>query len=202
MKTLIVATALTTMAAFPALADNTDQVTVSVSGTSVATLAATLDNSITMPDVVIPDFGGATGNTSVQMVCGGGSNTTTTVTYDSNGGNPFANGTSAGTTVDAASDNITPGDSGGTCAQITLAGESGFFYNVATAITVAGAGTGVTLTDARCYTNGGVYITGATKDVLTGGAAKLFCGGTVTLDNTATAQNYTLGAYTVDVTYD
>ena len=185
----------------PALADNTDQKTVTVSGTIVASLDATVDNNLTMPHLVKPASG--EGTTGVTVACGS-TNGTNTVTY-TGGGNPFAAGNSANTTVQASSSNegaLATTASTGICATVTVSGDTNYFFGVATAVVTSP--TDMTLSSPVCY-DGAVVIptaVGATGVQLSGGTKVLKCGATISANNDSAASYSGTGSFTVTVTYD
>jgi hypothetical protein len=189
----------TALFASPAFADNNDQATVNVSGKVVASLTLGTPVDVVMPDVVTPDTGEMT---TVDLSCdnaGAG-----TVTYDANGGNPFAHGTAAATAVDAASLNKTPGDETGTCGSVAVSGEPNFHYTLATTMTDTTSDvTDVTMTGASCR-SASDDATG-TGTLSSGGSDTVYCGAAVQLDGTTTpppAGAYASLAFTVDVVYD
>lgn len=184
-------------AAAPALADNTDSKTVTVSGTIVAPLEATVDKNLTMPHLVRPSSGEP--NTTVSVACGA-TNATNTIAYGGNG-NPFAAGTASATTAQAGANltlvGVTSVAATGECATVTVAGETGYAFKVTTG-TVVNPSAAVTITSAACY-SGGTAI-GTNSVVLTGGTAALKCGAAVSA--TDAAASYSGGSFDVTVTYD
>lgn len=187
-------------AATPAFADNTDTQNVTVNGTIIAPLTITATTALTMPHVVLPKSAlsnaaasPSTGTSTVSITCTT-STTPTAVTYGA-GANPYAAGVATNTTVQAASANkLAPlGNFTGTCASVTVTGQSGYFFLPATgsgsiAITLPPGVTGT----AACPT---------ASTVLTGGTATLYCGASVSVTTAAAAGAYT-GSFPVTVTYD
>lgn len=206
MKRLAVAFAAL-LAATPALADNTDTATVTVSGQIVANLEITSTTALTMPHLVARGDGST--DTSVTVQCGA-NNAGNTVSYSGNG-SPFAGGnTSATAGVDANSDNksIVGANSTGTCAVVTVTGEANYNFNVTTGNVVSPNDlAGLTLSAPTCSTSAGALITqgaGATATAvnLGAGTTTIRCGATITAGATSLAGNYTNGSFDVTVTYD
>ena len=179
-----------------AQADNTASVPVPVAGRIIQALEVTLDNTgITLPDVVAPATGEA--DATVELTCN--SDTTSSVTYGGNS-NPYANGTASATTPNSSSKNLTNGlgAATGTCAQLTVTGESGYYYATSTT-PPSGLPTPVSAV-VSCnadQTGGGGQV----------GSGKLYCGAkvTVTADAAGAASTYSTsgaGSAVVTVTYD
>ena len=192
----------TALFASPVFADNNDQKTVNVTGKVVASLTLGTTVDVVMPDLVTPDTGETT---SVNLACnntGAG-----TVTYDANGGNPFAHGTAAATAVDGASLNGAtggPGNATGTCGSVAVSGEANFHYTLVTTMTDTTSDvTDVTMTAASCR-SASDDATG-TGTLSGSGSDTIYCGATVQADGTTAppaAGNYSSLTFTVDVVYD
>lgn len=181
----------------PALADNTDTKTVTVSGTIVAPLELTVSNNLTMPHLVKPSTGEPA--TTVSVACGA-SNATNTVVYGGQG-NPFAAGSAGATAVVVGSANagaLTGAPQTGTCAVLTVAGDSNYFFQVTTGTITAPSTGGVTISSATCYKSDGSSVSPNVQ--LAAGAATLRCGAAVSA--TSAAVSYTDGSFGVTVTYD
>ena len=203
MKKFALVAAGLALAFTPALADNTDQETVTVSGTIVASLDATVNNSLTMPHLVKPS---ATGSevTGVSVACGD-ANADNVVGYTGNG-NPFAAGNSAAASGPTAGNNLTNHggllsvNATGDCATVTVTGEANYHFGVATAVVTSPAN--MTLSNPLCYVGGAAV--GATGVANATGTKVLKCGATITANN-ASAASYSgagAGSFTVTVTYD
>lgn len=176
-----------------AVADNNDSQSVSVGGKVVASLQILgVTQDLTMPDVVLPDSGETT---TVELICS--SSGASTVVYDNRGGNPFADGTANATSVGngtpANSANTAVGNAVGVCASLIVQGEPNFFYTVTSNIPTPVMATGVTLNSITCDAS--------SSGKLTGGLGTVTCGGKITVDDTASAGNYT-GSADVIVVYD
>lgn len=206
MKKLALVAAGLALALTPALADNTDTESVTVSGTIVANLEAAVGQNLIMPNLVKPAVGeGATG---VTVACTGAADANNTVTYTGNG-NPFAHGTAANGSPTSGSANITAfgaatatyGGSTGTCAVVNVAGDSSYAFLVSTGN--VSSGTNFSVSAPNCYNAAGTLITGATpvSVVLASGAATIRCGATVTANNNSAATG-AFGSFDVTVTYD
>ena len=202
MKKLLTTAAVAALLVTPALADNTDTENVTVGGSVITPLELGVTNNLIMPDVVLPNSAtdAADTTTSVQLACSlAGAET---VTY-AGGGNPYARGGTGNNDV-AAGANIgdTLGNSTGTCAELSVTGQSDYNFQVdltANAIDAPNAAV-VSLGSLACTDDDGNAITNGTSVALTGTDATLFCGATVTV-SAVTATNYT-GSFDVTVTYD
>ncbi len=201
MRKLVLAASVLALSTSAAMADNTDQATISVGGTIIASLTATNAGDITMPDLVSPDAAGTA--TSVEITCQNNSTTPSLVTYGGNGGNPFADGFTGETAVAAGSQNSGVGNDIGTCGVLNITGESGFFYQASAAVTTAATTVAnVQVASASCADEGGATIGGGTIQANGGDGDTLFCGATVEATDAATAGAYTDGVITVTVIYD
>lgn len=183
----------------PATADNTDNKSVSVAGTIVAPLEIAV-TPMTMPHIVRP----ATGEPSakVTLQCGASGDATNTVSYTQGNGNPFANGVAAASSPSASSANkALPGaNSTGTCAVLTITGESG--YNFLPMISVVTSSTpGVTVSAASCRDELGNDASTGSPLQLTGTDLTVRCGATTTVTSASTATTYS-ASFTYSVTYD
>jgi hypothetical protein len=195
MKRILLITAATLACMTPALADNTDTETVTVSGTVVAPLELTATN-LAMPHLVRR---GATdaADTSVTLACAA-ADANNTVTYGGNG-NPFADGNAAGsgtaaTSANAALVGVATAAVTGTCASLTTTGETNYSFQISFgAITQP---TGATISAPTCYVGGTAIV--AAAPVVVGAAVQ--CGATVTA--AATVGNTYTGTIPVTVTYD
>jgi hypothetical protein len=173
------------------IADNNDSATATVSGEVIKSLTVVLDGNGTLelPDVVLPDNGETT---SVELTC-----PSNTVTYDSNGGNPFADGDSAITTVESGSANKGVGNFGGTCVDAVVFGQGGYYFTVNKTITSATSKTGVTLSAINCNSGNGSSMLGAVT-----GLKVISCGGKVIVDDSATTAGSYSGSFELAVVYD
>ncbi len=192
--------------ASPVFADNTDSQTVNVGGTVVAALELTngTNTAIVMPDVVLPASGES--NAVVTLTC---SNTGAgTVSYSGANDNPFASGNPTSTIVEPSSSNadssLTPtANPTGTCADIVVTGENSFNYMISTAVTTATPttnGTGITLSAPVCTSasdNDSVF-----GSISATGTDTIYCGATITVDDTASAGDYSGAVLTATVVYD
>lgn len=190
MKKSLALAGLALICAIPALADNTDTKTVTVNGAIVAPLTISAASALTMPNLVRPE--GAEPSTTVSVGCKPAD--ANVVTYTANG-NPFAHGVASAGSPDAGTSNT--GNKTGTCAVVTVTGETDYFFVYTVGNYVAPTTGGVTISDAVC-TNDGVDITTNVK--LLSGTATLRCGAKVTA--TSAAVSYTDGKFDVTVTYD
>lgn len=183
-----------------ALADNTDEATVTVTGTIIQALEITETTAnIAMPDLVGPDTGLTS---SVTLECGA-SDATNNVTYSGNG-NPFADGTPSAASPSSASSNITLGNETGTCAVLNISGEPNFHYQVAMGVASGAIPTGLSVTGFTCWsTVGAVVLTNGVAQALNGsGEDVLRCGATVTADETVSVGAYSGPHFALTVTYD
>jgi hypothetical protein len=186
----------------PALADNTDTATVTVSGAIVAPLVATVDNGLTLPHIVKPK---ATLANAAASPSGG----TSTLGYSCSaagvgtiaygpGANPFAGGVAAAATPAVGGSNavlVGPATAAvtGTCAKLTVTGESGYAFLTTIGMPGAPAG-GVTVTATNCSST-----TAAT--VLAAGTATVYCGANISVSTAAVAGTFS-NSFPVTVTYD
>ena len=180
-----------------AVADNNDDATAKVSGEVIASLAIAEGSNLILPTVVLPD---ANEDTFVQINCA--NDGVTTVTYDALGGNPYAAGNAAKTDVTNGANQADKGDKTGTCATFAVTGQADYNYSISasgTSITDTAVGTGLVLSDLNCIAEGGTSAGGA----LTSGAANVYCGGKLTVDELASAGTIAEGGeITVVVVYD
>lgn len=193
---------LALVGAVPAFADNTDTQTVTVSGTIVAALTASVTQNLVMPHLVKPS--GLEPNTTVSVACGG-TNATNFVTYTANG-NPFANGTAAAAAPAVASANYGAQPTAahtGTCANLAVTGEANYFFAVTTG-TVTNPSANVSITATQCYSAGSAIIAPLNALLDGVGNANIQCGATVSAN--ASAASYAgvagTGSFDVTVTYD
>lgn len=186
--------------ATPALADNTDQQTVTVSGTIVASLDASVTNNLTMPHLVKPNT--SEGATGVTVQCSS-ADANNVVSY-TGGGNPYAAGNNTHTSPQSGSNNGTIGGANktGTCATVLVSGDSNYYFGVVTAVT--GSPPNMTLSAPTCYDGAIVSPTavGGTGVQLSGGSKTLKCGATITANSSSAASYTGTGTFTVTVTYD
>lgn len=204
-KPALIAIGLATAAIVsPSLADNTDTQTSTVSGTIVQALTLAVTNNITMPHVVRPV--GAEATAQVKLICGAVSDAGNTVIYVPNS-NPFAHGTPNASAVSALSANVgAPGaNSTGTCANLTVTGDSNYYFVASIGSITQPTATGVTISGVECtfpdsttFQQGGI----TSQARLSGGSATIRCGGTVRATTATTATSYNDGAFAVTVTYD
>lgn len=189
------------LAGLPALADNTDTKTVTVSGQVVAALELAKVTDMILPRLALP----ATGEnpTTVNLVCGGASNVDGSVSYTENG-NPFAHGLTSNTSPNASSQNATIGASTGAtgqCAELTVTGESGYYFAVSASATTATTTNNAVISGAACYSGSatplalGVQLSGTSKTIRCGAMLTATAG-------TTTAGSFSNGVVTVQVTYD
>lgn len=198
-KTSLALAGLALFCAGPAFADNTDTATVTVNGTIVAALTVS-NGTLTMPHIVKPKAaltaggGGPTGGTSTVLVTCDSAGVAT-ITYGA-GANPYADGTAGNTAVQVGSANIANGGSTATCANLTVTGQSGYFFltNVGSG-TISSPAAGVTMPATSCSST--------SSTVLTGGSVSIYCGAqiNVTTAFVAASGTYT-GTFPVTVTYD
>ncbi|MCK4493594.1 MAG: DUF4402 domain-containing protein [Methylococcales bacterium] len=173
------------------MADNNAEATATVSGEVITSLSIgnINDAGLVMPTLVLPD---SSEETSVELTC-----PSNAVTYDSNGGNPFAHGVKSSDKPSSNSENLSVGNAIGTCAELGVRGELGYHYSVSplpTSITLAD---GVTLTSISCASQNNFTIVGN----FFGNSDLISCGGKVTVDDTASAATYG-GSFDVQVVYD
>ena len=192
MKKSLAFAGLALICATPALADNTDTKSVTVSGNIIAPLTLALDvPTLTMPTIVKPISGGA--DNTLAFTCG---DTGAKSYVYSAGATPFAHGL-GGTGVHASSANIgVSGAQTGTCAELTASGQQNYFFLTtvsAPAATAQGAAVVVNSANCNTVTNGSTVI-GAT-------GTKIYCGASVTVTGAATATTYA-SSFDVTVTYD
>ena len=170
------------------MADNNAEATATVSGEVIKSLTVVLDTSeLVLPDVVLPD---SNETTSVELTC-----PSKAVTYGNNGGNPFADGDMSNTSVETGSANKSVGNFGGTCVNIVVFGQAGYYFEVNKTITSATSKNGVTLTSINCSSGNGTSVIGAS------GLKTIDCGGKITIDDSATAGTYN-GSFELAVVYD
>lgn len=199
MKKLLLSAAATALIASPALADNTDSQTVSVSGTVIAALELEETNGVDLPDVAVPATGEP--DTTVSLTC---DNTgAETVTYGGQG-NPFAAGVATATAVSPTSANVVAGtgEDEGTCGEIAVTGEANFAYAITSGgtITQSVTATGTTLSNPVCTSASGNSASAGT--ITAGGTDTLYCGADLAVAAGATVGDFTDAAFDVTVVYD
>lgn len=192
MKKSLAFAGLALICATPALADNTDTQTVTVSGNIVAPLTLAVDNNLTMATIVRPKTGGA--DNTLAMTC---ASATPSYVYSA-GATPFAAGSTSETGIAVGSKNLVtpaPAATAGTCAKLTVSGQTGYFHQTSSTTPTLSTGSGVTFTASNCSR-------GATGVAITGVAASdaIYCGASISVTDLATA-TYT-GSFSVTVTYD
>lgn len=170
------------------MADNNDTATATINGEVIASLEVGITNHLTLPDLVFPDAGETT---SVELTC-----PSNAVLYDSNGGNPFANGDLSETGVHTGSANKTPGNFAGVCANIAVSGEREYHYVVTTSTLVL-PNTGISLDSINCGSDSNFTIVPVAFFAL----GTFSCGGKIIVDDTASAGTYN-GSFEVAVVYD
>lgn len=174
-------------------ADNSATLDIPMQGSIVQSLEVSLVRRLDMPNVVKPAAGEP--NTSVELTCN--SNGTSTITYSGNG-NPFAHGIVSATTPDDKSANKLAAVGGvirttGRCAELTVTGQSGYYYTATSQ--QKGGGPGTMHIQCNADQNGGGQIGVA--------GSGLYCGAKVTVNSAATPTGYSSGsALVVTVTYD
>lgn len=211
-KTSLALAGLALFCAGPAFADNTDTATVTVNGTIVAPLTIS-NGTFVFPNLVKATAtltkGGASvsgGSTSVKVTCGA-SDAANSVDYGA-GSNPFAAGNSAAVTgvVGGAFSGANQGlvalaARTGTCATLTVGGQSTYHY-IATQPAIA-SNAGYTISDVNCKSDAGTAVVFGTTSLVIGTDNALQCGAKVAADTTVTAgPAQAAGSFTVTVTYD
>jgi hypothetical protein len=189
------------LCATPALADNTDTATVTVSGAIVAPLTITQTTALTMPHIARPTSGTTAGGPGTALSGGSGTvtvacSTGSAVVSYSAGVNPFAAGTAGATAVASGSTNKTAPSANftGTCAALLVNGETGYsFLTTPGSGTVTGSPTGVSITATTCSST-------ASTAIASGGTT-IHCGATVEVTSASTVTSYA-GSFPVTVTYD
>ena len=176
-----------------AQAANTATLDIPMQGSIVQSLEVSLVNRVEMPNVVKPAAGEP--NTSVELTCN--SNGTSSVTYSGNG-NPYAHGVASAATPDDNSANKIAAMGGsvrttGRCAELTVTGQSGYYYTATSQ--QKGGGPGTMHIQCNADQNGGGQIGVA--------GSGLYCGAKVTVNSAATPTGYSSGPnLVVTVTYD
>lgn len=223
MKKTLAAAGAVAMLSVPALADNTDQAVLGVSGTLIEALEIASVTDIVMPAVVVPVADSETDNiaeiatTGVTLSCDKAG--AESVIYTA-GSNPFAAGDASatlvgnGTTNDSANARdqfgLTSPDVTGVCGEINVTGEESLAYAIDIAIQNP-TDNGVTLEEVRCRgganftqpVSGGNAQSQAHTGVLSGGDDTLFCGATISVGTGANdSLEYDNLAALVTVTYN
>lgn len=126
MKKILLAPLAVAIAMSTVQADNNGTVAVPLFGKLISSLNVSLSNAgITLPDVTSPQASDATATVTLNCNADG----TSSVAYTGNS-NPYAHGTANASAVNADSANKTNnlGNSTGTCAELTVSGQSGYHY--------------------------------------------------------------------------
>ena len=169
------------------MADNNAEATATVSGEVIKSLTILgVTQQMLLPNIVLPD---SNESTSVELTC------PSTVTYGSNGGNPYAHGDINESSVHSSSENKNLGTGHeGKCAKLTVQGEGNYHYQVNTTIASNTLATGVTLSSFGCISDNNFTLRSF-------GIDNVSCGGKITVDPTASAGSYS-GSFDVQVVYD